>query len=181
MRLERRESNDFERRRNLYAGLDRDLRCRTRFFAAAEFVNAVLAGLFRWLPVDLSAGSIVFLSELGASLELVNMRYASAVRAGRLAGLSLDHSLVCLEQQEVQLRWRLWSTRSGNAWRGVRQELNGLLNGHLPVSFLAPFLACGRQLTTVTTAVRQDLGVDFANESHRVQIGCALIRHLRSD
>jgi hypothetical protein len=175
--------SDFERRRVLYAHLDRDLRSRTRFFAAAELINAVLASLFRWSPVEVLAGSIAFLNELGASLEAVNMRFANAVREGRLAGVSLDHSLVCLEQQEVQRRWRLWSTRSGEEWREVRQELNGLLNGHPPVSLLAPFLPCSRRLTAATAAVRRGLGVDldFANGSHRVQIGCALIRQLRND
>lgn len=175
--------NEFERRRRLYAHLDRDLRSKTRFFAAAGLINDVFANLFRWLPADGSAKSFAFLSELGTSLESVNMRHAGAIREGRLAGCSLDHSLVCLEQAEVQLHWHLWSTRSGDAWRTIREELNRLLNDHHPVSLLAPLLPCSRLLTTVVAAVRRGVGadLDFANGSHRIQIGCALIRQLRSD
>jgi hypothetical protein len=47
----------------------------------------------------------------------------------------------------------------------------------------APDLPCSRRLAGVLAAVRQNLGValDFANGSHRIQIGCALIQDLRCE
>jgi hypothetical protein len=176
-----RRHNEFERRRILYAHLDRDLHSKTRFFAAAELVNEVFANLFGWLPAEVFATSFAFLNELGASLESINLRHAGAIRHGRLTGHSLDHSLVRLEQREVQLRWHRWSTRSGDVW-GLQRELNGILNDRHPVALLAPFMPGGRVWSFVIAAVRRGLGVDldFADESHRVQIGCALIRQLRS-
>ncbi len=149
----------------------------TRFFAAAALVNEVFAKLFRRVPMGVSQRSIAFLSELASSLEPVNLHYARRIRDGGLSGPWLDRALVRLEQQHVQRWGQRWAARSAVGWPGVRRELNGLLNAYHPVALFAPCLPCGRQLLSVLTAVRQDLGVDldFADGSHRIRVGYALV------
>jgi hypothetical protein len=172
--------DEFARRSVLYGSLDRLLRSNTRFFAAAALVNEVTAELFRRLPIGLSTGSRTFLCELGASLEPLNLGYARAISDRCYSGPWLDRSLVRLEQQQVQMCCHRWAGRSGSAWPRVRRELNALLNAYHPVALFASYLPCCRQLAGVLASVRQDLGValDFANGSHRIEIGCALIQQL---
>ena len=174
--------HEFARRHVLYRQLDHRLRAATRFFAAAALVNEVFAQLFRRLPIGVSQRTFAFLSELGSSLEPVNLHYARRIRDGGLGGAWLDPTLIRLEQQYVQRLGQRWAGRSTAGWRGVRGELNALLNGHHPVALFAPCLPCGRQVLGVLTAVRQDLGVDldFADGLHRIRIGCALVQHLQN-
>ena len=139
--------------------------------------------IFRRLPIGVSQRSFAFLSELGSSLEPVNLHYARGIRDGRLCGPWLDRALVRLEQQHVRRCGQRWAADSTVGWRRVRRELNDLLNAYHPVTLLfAPCLPCGRKLLGVLTAVRKDLGVnlDFADSSHRIRIGCALVQHLQN-
>lgn len=175
--------HEFARRNMLYTRLDQCLYVTTRFFAAAALVNEVFAQLFRRVPIGVSQQSFAFLSELASSLEPVNLHYARRIRDGDLCGPRLDRALVCLEQQHVQRWGQRWAARSPLGWRAVRHELNALLNAYHPMTLLAPCLPCGRQLLSVLTAARQDLGVDvdFANDSHRIRIGYALVQYLHKD
>jgi hypothetical protein len=175
--------DEFARRSMLYGSLDRLLRPNTRFFAAAALVNEVFANLLRRVPIGLSRRTYTFLCELGASLEPMNVGYARGIYDRCYSGPWLDRSLVRLEQQQVQMCCHQWARRSGSAWPRVRRELNALLNACHPVVLFASYSPCSRQLAGVVAGVRQDLGValDFANGSHRIQIGCALIQQLRRE
>jgi hypothetical protein len=132
------QGSDFARRHLLYARLDRHVRSRTRFCPAAALVNEVLAHLFRRLPIGVSHSCYVFLNQLGAWLEPLNLRYAGSIRDGRLCGPWLDRALVRFEQEHAQLYCYRWVLHSGMAWRRVRRELNDLVNAHHPVTQLAP-------------------------------------------
>ena len=108
--------HEFARRHVLYTQLDQHLHAATRFFAAAALVNEVFAQLFRRLPIGVSQRSFAFLSELGSSLEPVNLHYARGIRDGRLCGPWLDRALVRLEQQHVRRcgqRWAAVGSRGG--------------------------------------------------------------------
>jgi hypothetical protein len=175
--------DEFARRGALYAHLDRHLRSATRFFAAAALVNEAFAYLFRRLPSGISTSSYAFLSELGASLEPLNLYYARRIRGGCAAGPWLDRSLVRLEQRHVQRCWHWWAAQSGAvAWNRAVHELNGLLNAYYPMALFAPLLSSGGHLLAAVSAVRKEVGndLDFANGSHRVRIGCALIQQIRN-
>jgi hypothetical protein len=174
-----RRSGEFERRSSLYARFDVQLRCRTRFFAAAALINTVFARLFGMWPGFHSPRTFEFLRDAGAALEIDNLRYARQISRGR--GGALDRTLVCAEQGRLQQLVRTKEMRQPQEWQSIRRELNGLLNH----AHAAPFLwwceaSCG--LSEVLREIRgpSRLELDFADEWHRILIGLKLIEHVRA-
>jgi hypothetical protein len=72
-------SSEFARRFVLYTRLDGRFYDRTRFFAAAAQINAVLAALLEFLPAIRASRSFSFLNEVGAALEVDNLAYARQI------------------------------------------------------------------------------------------------------
>jgi hypothetical protein len=121
------------------------------------------------------------LSRLGFHLETANQRIVAYIRRGPAADLSLDTRLVVLEQRIAQAH--LENSRLQIAtWSRISRELNELLNGSHIACRIAPFLPHSRLYQAVLDEVRRPMrmGLDFADESHRITIGCTLIRHLRA-
>lgn len=173
---------EFSRRHEIYHALDRDFSGRTRFFAAAAITNQIFATLFRAAPNLVTGETGNFLSNLGAQLEVANMRFAEEIRRTTGGGSSLDRYLVFSEQRLVQDYVGVATSRPA-AWARIGSELNRLLNGTHPASLAAALVSRTRHYRSVLTEARRQMGVDldFADEEHRVTIGCALIRHVRHD
>jgi hypothetical protein len=171
----------FNRRSALYLDLDSELRSRTRFFAAAALTNSVLADLYALIPHLLPRHSYHFLNELGALLEAMNVHYAREIKAGTASCRSLDYYLVSSEQRLAQTYVDAHQGLPQGNWERVRRELNALLNKHPLASFVSRWSVRGRHFYSVLKDVRRDIGValDFADESHRVRIGLALIQHIQ--
>jgi hypothetical protein len=182
LQRDRRASHsEFARRHVFYSSLDRDLQAHTGFFAAAALTNRMFASLFEWGLNWVSAATYDFLNKLGAELEGTNRCFAAEIRRGVTADVSLDTRLVAEEQRIAQAHLETSRLRIAT-WPGISRELNGLLNGTHIASRVAPLLSHSRRYRAVLAEVRRQMGVglDFADESHRVTIGCTLIRHLRS-
>jgi hypothetical protein len=177
---ERPARSEFARRHALYEMLDRDFRTQTRFFAAAAWTNRMFASLFESGPSWVSAGTHAFLNKLGAELEDVNRRFAADLRHETVEGANLDTRLVTAEQRVVQAHLDCARVRIAR-WPRISIELNQLLNGTHIAARAAPLLLHSRRYRAVLGEARRQMGggLDFAEESHRVTIGCALIRHLR--
>jgi hypothetical protein len=181
LRRDRRaDQSEFARRHLFYATLDRDLKTHTGFFAAAALTNRVFASLFDSRPRWVSAATHDFLNQLGAQLEAANERFAAGIRRGGVADISLDTQLVTQEQRIAQAYLDTSWRRIAN-WPHISRELNELLNGTHIASRVAPLLLHSRCYRAVLDEVRRQLGVplDFADKSHRIAIGCTLIRRLR--
>jgi hypothetical protein len=170
----------FHRRAALYTQMDRRLWEKTRFFGAAAMTNKVLARLFEFHPTLISIESGRLLQTLGAGLEQFNLRLAGAIRPGDQSGGVLDRRLVQAEQRLAQVHWRGSCAVSADR-KVVEGELNDLLNDSHVLCQFARFWKESRDYSRVLAAVRLRMKVrlDFGNESHRVDIGCALIDHLR--
>jgi hypothetical protein len=93
----------FAHRARGYRYLDEHLATRTRFFAAAALTNSVLAELCahpaRWLWI--SCDSIVALAALGGMLERANLERARHIGCEMRSSMSLDCSLIEMEQTLV--------------------------------------------------------------------------------
>jgi hypothetical protein len=166
----------FQRRALLYADLDRELSRKTRFFGAASMTNNVLGRLFEFHPTLISPDSGRLLQRLGAALERLNVGFAKSIRAGVECGDALDRRLVEAEQRAAQTQW-------GKSYsKPVEQELDDLLNGSHVLCLFARFWKDSRDYSAVLAALRRQMGVrlNFADEAHRVNIGCALIAHLHT-
>ena len=173
-------SQVFAQRHQIYSQLDAKLAARTRFFAAAALTNAVLAELFRFLPGNALNDAYHLLSDAGGLLEAANVRFAHELEIDAGRERELDRSLVCREQGLLQsfLNTRMAGTCQ---WWSTRAELNRLLNAQHYASVGALLLAQCRRYGEVLRGVRARLAVplDFALESHRIQIGVGIIRHIR--
>jgi hypothetical protein len=175
-------SQVFAQRHRIYSQLDAKLAARTRFFGAAALTNAVLAELFRFLPGYALNDAYHLLSEAGTLLETANVQFAHdlEVRAGRER--ELDRSLVCREQGLLQsfLNARMAGTCQ---WWSIRAQLNRLLNEQHYATLGSGLLSQCRQYGAVLRSVRTRLAVplDFALESHRVDIGVGIIRYIRQE
>lgn len=175
----RRASSEFARRHGLYSALDRDLHATTRFFAAAALTNRIFASVFESGPSWASAGTHDFLNSLGAELECANRRFAADIRREGAVDRNLDTRLVTREQRIAQAYLEACRIRM-STWPRIGRELNELLNGTHIASRVAPLLPHCRRYRAVLGEARLRTGVvlNFAEESHRVTIGCLLIRHL---
>jgi len=173
-------SAEFERRSALYDRLDRQLCDCTRFFAAAALINREFARLFAVLPAVTSRCSFAFLSEAGAALEIENLGFVRQIRGGTFDG-SLDHALVCAEQARLQWHVDAHQAHRPRHWEFVRDELNGLMNGWY-ASLISRWCNAGG-ISEALRQVRNNLGMrlDFATESHRVDIGLKVIEHIRRE
>ncbi len=174
-------SEVFERRHRVYWQLDRKLCSRTRFFAAAAFTNAVLAQLFRFVPLRKLCDAYGLLRDGGAVLEAANLQFAHDLDLQGSSEVELDQFLVCSEQRLLQAFLELRIAEAGCQWPLIRTQLNELLNEQHLAAKGACWLGPGRQFGGIVRAVRTGLGVpvDFAIESHRIQIGFTIICHIR--
>jgi hypothetical protein len=164
----------------MYWALDRHFGGRTRFFAAAAMTNQMFAMLFKAAPHLVSRRTGNFLSELGARLEIANVRFADEIRRHGGRGASLDRHLVSSEQNLVQAYVDAVSVRVAD-WHRIGYELNRLLNGTHLASLAASVVSRTRGYRRVLAEARRRTGghLDFAHEAHRVSIGCALVHHVR--
>jgi hypothetical protein len=171
---------EFDRRSTLYAGFDEQLHDHTRFFAAAALVNAALANLFAVWPSFELPRSLIFLSEIGASLEIDNLGYARSI-SRRVRGAPLDHALVFAEQARLQRHVREHQARCPRQWHHIRRELNGLLNARYSAALFSRWCMASGPLSEVLREAQgpSRLELDFANKSDRVRIGLKLIEHVR--
>jgi hypothetical protein len=183
-------ADEFQRRSVLYSRLDARLFDRTRFFAAAALINAVLAELFELFPVVRSPRSFTFVNEVGAALEEANLRYADEIsrRTRRRQTITrcrhtLDDTLVRAEQRVLQSYVQAHQAQCPRQWESVRSELNSLLNDRHAASLISRWCSAGGRLSRVLREVRGRLGtaLDFASESHRIRIGLAVIEHIRRE
>jgi hypothetical protein len=175
-------SAEFARRSALYAHCDGKLFAHTRFFAAAATVNAALARRFNVLAAVHAPRSFRFLSEVGAALEVDNLKYARHIENRPLDG-ALDYALVRAEQRRLQEHVDAHRRHYPNEWQAIRRELNGVLNERYATSFLARFCEGADRLTRVLRQVRGHVRakLDFADESHRIRIGLQLIDLIRHE
>jgi hypothetical protein len=173
----------FQRRSAIYTRIDAQLSDRTRFFAAAAVINAVLANLFDVISVICLPRSFTFLSEAGLALESANLQYAAECGRGKPSACTLDYALVCAEQRLLQCYLQAYQVRRPLQWGYVRRELNGLLNDRYAASLLSLLCKGSAGFSRVLREVRADLGtaLDVAIESHRIRIGLKLIEHIRDD
>jgi hypothetical protein len=171
----------FQRRSVLYSRLDARLFDRTRFFAAAALINSVFAELFQVFPVIRSPRSFTFVNEVGAALEVANLHYASEISRRTPGRPALDHALVRAEQRLLQSYVQLHQAQRPQQWESIRSELNALLNDRYAASLISRWCKASGPFTQVLREVRARLGtaLDFASESHRIQIGLTLIEHIR--
>ncbi len=172
----------FERRSALYARLDRLLFGQTRFFAAAALVNAVFARFFGILPAIRAPSSFQFLNMVGTALESDNLAYARSISRS-LSGGVRDYDLVCAEQSRLQCYVHMYRAQDPQQWKGIRSELNSLLNNRYQASFLSRCSFGTRELVGALGEVRKRLGrqLDFQVEAHRISIGLKLIEHIRCE
>jgi hypothetical protein len=176
------KSYRFEQRAELYADWDRQLRAKTRFFAAACLTNRVLGVLARMaFPVRLSAGAVELLEKLGASLEPGNRSLAMRVRAGKRSGALLDAWMVQIEQRRVESFLDGWGALRPTTVRRVTAELDGVLNWNVPCSLCCNLLPSLSGYLGVLRLVRSEIGprIEFARQAHRVRIGQELIEGIR--
>ena len=168
----------FQQRALWYRDLDLELRHKTRFFGAAALTNRVLARLFGHHPQAISEASAESLSRLGAHLERFNVDLAESARQSARAGPALDRRLVQAEQRVAQIHWQARLCEKQRSM--IEREINGLLNESNIACLLARLWSDSRDYCSVLTALRARLGgpLDFAVESHRIAIGCALIEQL---
>jgi hypothetical protein len=169
---------DFRRRALWYKDLDLELRHKTRFFGAAALTNRVLARLFEHFPKAVSDASATSLRRLGAQLERFNGGLAESVRQSPRHGAALDRYLVQAEQSIVEIHWRALPSERQQLIIG--REINGLLNVTHVSCYLARLWRDSRDYCSVLSGLRARLcgPLNFAVESHRIEIGCALIEHL---
>ena len=174
-------SSEFARRFVLYTRLDGQFSDRTRFFAAAAQINAVLAALLEFLPGIRGSRSFRFLNEVGAALEVDNLAYARQI-CRRTPVRTLDHDLVCAEQWRLQRYVLLQQTRCPQQWEFIRSEINALLNDRYAAICLSRWCQ-GEELSRVLREVREHLGreLDFSTASHRIRIGLRLVEHIRRE
>jgi hypothetical protein len=173
---------EFERRAALYASLDGEICDRTRFFAAASLINSVFSRLFLFLSARHAARCLIFLSEAGAALEIANQAFIREINRQDPA-TSLDHVLVCAEQDRLQQCVQAWQAMHPHEWQVVRLELNRLLNDRCAVAIFSHLGKGNGKVCGVLGEVRRQLGakIDFAVRNHRVCIGARLIEHIRRD
>ena len=169
---------DFGRRALWYRSLDLELRAKTRFFGAAALTNRVLARLYENRLNTALPLSGRLLMRLGTELERFNTDLAASVRGSEQRGRTLDRRLVCAEQRVAQIHWL--AERRNRDRPLVERELNGFLNQSHVSCLLARLWKDSHEYCTVLASLRARMGspLDFAVESHRVDIGCALIEHL---
>jgi len=171
---------EFARRSVLYTRCDARLCGRTRFFAAAALVNAVLAQHFGMLPAIRAPRSLGFLSAVGTALEPDNLILAREI-SRRATGCILDQALVQAEQGRLQRYVRVHQRGHPQEWESIRSELNGLLNGRY--AFLSHWCKGASRLSSVLREVRGEVRkeLDFADETHRIRIGLGLIEQIRRE
>jgi hypothetical protein len=172
----------FERRVELYAGWDRQLREKTRFFAAASLTNRVLAAMARMtFPTSLSPGACGILDSLGAALELSNRSLVSRLLEEQCCGTVLDRRLVEFEQSLVERFLSQTAIAAPGNLRVVTGEIDGLLNRQAPWSICDKLFPTVCGYLAVLKHVRGEVKppIQFAQQDHRVRIGQELIACIR--
>jgi hypothetical protein len=171
----------FEQRADMYARWDRQLRGKTRFFAAASVTNRVLGVLVRVtfpMRLSLSAGGV--LDDLGRLLEDGNRTLAENVATERRGGVVLDEYMVNTEQSWVSRFLTQTAIAAPITMQRVTAELDGMLNKsmHWSICNLVPsvcaYLHVLRRVRCLVAAPLQ-----FRHQSHRVHIGQQLLASIR--
>jgi hypothetical protein len=175
-------SRPFQQRHVVYLRLDEQLGSRTRFFAAAALTNAVFARLFQLVPGHSLSHVYHFLADAGTILEAANLQFARELPQRSGNGVALDQYLVCSEQRRLQTLLNTSMAHADSHWRSTRRDLNHLLNEQPLLALGASCSASSRHYYWALQKVREHLGapLDFANETHRINIGLGIIRHIRS-
>jgi hypothetical protein len=169
----------FVGRQRLYARLDAEFAADTRFFAAAALINSVLARVLFWAPRGPLRHALLFLREAGAVLESANLQFAREIR-GSPGVPALDLYLVTREQKLMQTLLEA-EVRRGIQGTALIREVNGLLNGDSMAGMISRLINFSRPFTTILATIRREtaLVLDFSDETHRVQVGLGIIRHIR--
>lgn len=155
-----------------YRDVDSTLRAKTRFFAAAAWINDLLGQLSsnRILSVD----SVSVLHQLGSELLIENIRLATSIGDGdlQMPRHLLDHRLVEHEQDFAARILAAHEQSHPDLCRTACHAIDALLNSrwlHLASALLpAPLRAMGR------LAKQQPLR--FTNQAHREAIGLSIVR-----
>jgi RHS repeat-associated protein len=178
--------SDFCRRAYEYAGFDRVLGAKTRFFGAASLTTQYLADMES--PIVgryVSDPTRQFMRQLSSELEKMNQGTALAIEHGSLSHSNLDAVMVHKEQTAVQERLDALSNKDPKAYASMIKEVNGLLN---PTGAMNSASEVYGTFTTngvylgILNGVRNSLGrdIDFSSQSDREAIGKAAIDYLNS-
>ena len=178
------------RRACLYAGWDRLLSRRTRFFGAAAVTNAALWEFFSTAVgrVWLKPPAVQFLSMAGRFLERLNLEAAACIHARAAPRIDLDESMVVTEQAAVESMLRRLRSRDSPSHTATLFEMNRLLalagsSSGGSVFSLTPSLSSVSTYHLVLARVEQQLcrPARFGLRSDRERIGHTLIRLLRAE
>jgi hypothetical protein len=166
----------------LYACWDRQLREKTRFFAAASLTNHVLAAMARMtFPTSLSPSACAILDCLGTALEPSNRSLAGRLLQERCCGTGLDRRIVEFEQSLVERFLARTAIAVPGHLHVVTEEIDGLLNLQAPWSICERLFPAVCGYLTVLKHVRGQVKprIQFAQQGHRVRIGQQLIAGIR--
>jgi hypothetical protein len=175
--------DEFGRRAQLYALLDRRLLLHTRFFGAAAWTNIALAELFSHPARRLWISNLTreFLTDLGRELQILNARIARTIEASVCDIEDLDRRIVRTEQTAVQLLLDGFrATNSAGAATAIT-EINRLLALTAMRNSAAILHTIGVSYGCALRAVEEELGraIDFGLQSDRECVGITLINGLR--
>jgi hypothetical protein len=175
--------NDFSRRAQLYACLDRSLAQHTRFFGAAALTNSMLAVLFsrhaNCLPV--SATTSQFLQHLGGYLEDFNLGRVKRIKNSETRGARLDVAMVQSEQAQVECQLNRLERSDATTYDVALTELDRILNSPGWLTTCGNLVAGATTYRLALRTVRTALGrpIRFGDRFHRESIGWSLIGLLR--
>ncbi len=175
-------------RADTYASVDRILRDKTRFFAAASAVSLYGANTDAGADLDVSLSPLVgvsgttsaFFSKLGEDLEKMNWNIVKSIQDGSLSGENLDAQIVQMEQTTVQEALDDLKKTNPEEYARLITDANKALNPGKVARDLADFPS-DKAFIQILDQVRRDLGrdIDFARQSDREAIGNKLIEHVR--
>jgi hypothetical protein len=172
-----RDADRFFQRAARYTEYDRELFSKTRFFAAAAATNFLLGNLSRVRILPLFPDNARrLLSQIGTSLESLNIELANRVKRESARGLHVDLGLVQAEQQALQHQLQNLGSCHPMLVRAALHQIDGLLNPALAHQLCRPLIAGVSQYVAVLQEVRTNLGmpIEFSLLTHRINIGMRL-------
>ena len=176
--------NIFLHRAAQYADLDRKLRTRTRFFAAASLTNQMLERLSA--PCDsgwsLATECREFLEQVASGTESFALSLAPHIVGSPRRAAFWDPALVKLEQTHVQHRLQYLQSLAPAGHALTLVVLDRLINPRHLESVVVKGWPGGELYLTALQQVRERLGrrLQFCLQSDRELIGRALIEVIRS-
>jgi hypothetical protein len=174
--------DDFRTRIHLYNTWDFRLGHYTRFFGAAAATNALLAKVCTYHRYLVSPSTLDFLSEVGATLQEVNIRVAHSIASGSVSPAVLDDTIIHIEQSVLELKLRNLAVVNEHAHQRVVRQIDRLLNCYR-LGIILSLNGCPnlRLYRAVLKRVAVELGrpASFSSQLDRVLIGRGLVNHLR--